>query len=879
MSSVMRIHSGLGIAAFLSCSVVLFSFNYNTEDILNGRLKKIGDALISSSFQEGLHMVDRAIAYTMKRNRVMDTLSSPIQMLSFLKRAEPESQEISRAAEIWETTLQLVKERIHQKHKRSINATDLLSTDELKMIADMSGCLSHLQPPICPKHCLASKYRTITGACNNRNNRRWGASNSALARWLPAQYEDGYSQPKSWNPGHLYNGFELPPVREISNKIFRASDNTTSDDNAYTRTIVEWGQYIDHDISFTPQSTSKATFKGGLDCRHTCENLNPCFPIKIPPNDTFSTKKDCLPFYRSSPACGTGEQVVLFETLTVSNQRQQINALTSFIDGSTVYGSTPALENELRNLTSEEGLLNVNTRFSDNGREFLPFVAQVPSPCAQDLGDPDGVRIECFLAGDSRSNEVISLSALHTLWVREHNRIARTLKKLNTHWSAETAYQEARKIVGALHQIITMRDYVPKIIGISAFHHYIGPYGGYDPSINPTVSNVFSTAAFRFGHATIPPVLQRLHHKFQEHKNLSSLSLHEAFFSPWRLIKEGGLDPVIRGLLSKPATLLTPDHIMSKELTEKLFVLSNPGALDLASLNLQRGRDHGLPGYNDWREFCGLHRLETQASLSTVITDLNLVQKIIDAYSHPNNIDVWLGGLVEDTVPGARTGPLFACLIGKQMKNLRDGDRFWWESDNIFTESQRNELAKHSLSHVICDNSGVTEVQTDVFKLGQYPQDFVSCNHIQGLNLEAWQENPNRVGTCNSPPRIKNGNFVLCTMSAQIVVVYSCYFGYKLKGSEEMTCTDSGWSSDPPICKDINECEDLLKPVCHRSAKCKNTNGSYRCLCSDPYVLAEDGRTCIDSGKLPKGSVASVVLAFVALGCFAALFLFAVRQW
>lgn len=80
-------------------------------------------------------------------------------------------------------------------------------------------------------------------------------------------------------------------------------------------------------------------------------------------------------------------------------------------------------------------------------------------------------------------------------------------------------------------------------------------------------------------------------------------------------------------------------------------------------------------GYNDWREFCGLHRLETQASLSTVITDLNLVQKIIDAYSHPNNIDVWLGGLVEDTVPGARTGPLFACLIGKQMKNLRDGDR------------------------------------------------------------------------------------------------------------------------------------------------------------------------------------------------------------
>ncbi|XP_041109761.1 thyroid peroxidase [Polyodon spathula] len=723
-----RIYAGIGVEVSAVCA------EFGIETCAVGVEKSVSSRLVPRLVAEtapkivpGVDLIGAGIGVEKKRcwcRTVGAKWTRSKVARSVLMKAEPESQEISRAAEIWETTLQIVKERIHQKHKRSINATDLLSTDELKMIANMSGCLSHLQPLICPKHCFASKYRTITGVCNNRNNHRWGASNSALARWLPAQYEDGYSQPKSWNPGHLYNGFELPPVREISNKILRASDNTTSDDNAYTRTIVEWGQYIDHDISFTPQSTSKATFKGGLDCRHTCKNLNPCFPIKIPPNDTFSTKKDCLPFYRSSPAC-------------VSNQRQQINALTSFIDGSTVYGSTPALENELRNLTSEEGLLNVNTRFSDNGREFLPFVAQVPSPCAQDLGDPDGVRIECFLAGDSRSNEVISLSALHTLWVREHNRIARTLKKLNAHWSAETMYQEARKIVGALHQIITMRDYVPKIIGTSAFHHYIGPYGGYDPSINPTVSNVFSTAAFRFGHATIPPVLQRLHHKFQEHKNVSSLSLHEAFFSPWRLIKEGGLDPVIRGILSKPATLLTADHIMSKELTEKLFVLSNPGALDLASLNLQRGRDHGLP------EFCGLHRLETQASLSTVITDLNLVQKIIDAYRHPSNIDVWLGGLVEDTVPGARTGPLFACLIGKQMKNLRDGDRFWWENDNVFTESQRNELAKHSLSRVICDNSGVTEVQTDVFKLGEYPQNFVPCNHILGLNLEAWQENPN----------------------------------------------------------------------------------------------------------------------------------------
>lgn len=80
-------------------------------------------------------------------------------------------------------------------------------------------------------------------------------------------------------------------------------------------------------------------------------------------------------------------------------------------------------------------------------------------------------------------------------------------------------------------------------------------------------------------------------------------------------------------------------------------------------------------GYNDWREFCGLPKLKTYTDLSTVITNHNVTEKIMELYRNPNNIDVWLGGLVEDFLPGARTGPLFACIIGKQMKALRDGDR------------------------------------------------------------------------------------------------------------------------------------------------------------------------------------------------------------
>lgn len=82
-----------------------------------------------------------------------------------------------------------------------------------------------------------------------------------------------------------------------------------------------------------------------------------------------------------------------------------------------------------------------------------------------------------------------------------------------------------------------------------------------------------------------------------------------------------------------------------------------------------------IAGYNDWRVFCGFDRVQSEADLKDVIHDKALVEKIMDLYGHPDNIDVWLAGLVEDIVPGTRTGPLFACLIGKQMKMLRESDR------------------------------------------------------------------------------------------------------------------------------------------------------------------------------------------------------------
>uniref|UniRef100_A0A3P9AB63 Thyroid peroxidase n=1 Tax=Esox lucius TaxID=8010 RepID=A0A3P9AB63_ESOLU len=611
------------------------------------------------------------------------------------------------------------------------------------VIADLSGCPSPVHTDVCHHEGFSSKYSSISGVCNNRQKPLWGSANNVLARWLPAEYEDRESQPKGWNSGQLYNGFQLPPVQEVSKKILQSSIKSVTLDDIYSQMLVDWGQYIDHDISFTPQSTSRVAFSGGLDCLKTCEYINPCFPIETVSHDQLSGNRSCVPFFRSSPACFSGNAQATTADIKPALQRQQMNSITSFLDASTVYGHTPNLQSALRDLSSSEGKLAVNSRFMDQrGRSYLPFVLKTPSPCFQDSNHRQGDRVDCFLAGDSRVNEVLPLVALHTLWVREHNRIAEALHDLNPHWSSEIIYQEARKIIGALHQIITTRDYVPKVIGREAFDRYIGPYGGYDPTINPSVSNVFATAAFRFGHATISSVLRRLNESFQEHEQFSSLSLHKTFFSPWRLVKEGGLEPILRGLLGTPAAVVNPDNLLTKELTGRLVTLNVPGDLDLAALNLQRGRDHGLPGYNDWRQFCGLERIWNRDDFRQVANDESVAEKIMDLYKHPDNIDIWLGGLVEEPLPGSRTGPLFSCLIGKQVAMLRDGDRFWWESEGVFTERQRMELQTHSLSCVICDNSEINEAPLDPFVFGRYPDGFRLCSNIPSMSLEAWREEP-----------------------------------------------------------------------------------------------------------------------------------------
>ncbi|CAN9504912.1 unnamed protein product [Ophioblennius macclurei] len=723
-----------------------------TDSLLSGRA--FSSPLLQQCYDDAKKIVDDAYTYSRQESlrRVRKEIVQPHDALRLLKQPRAETRSVARSADYMAQTLRLLNERMPRIHKRSLNATDILSKEDLMKLSEITGCAARIRVPQCNSIPNINRFRTITSVCNNLQSPRKGASNTAFRRWLPSEYDDGISEPKG-NSSRRINNFLLPLVRQVSNNILRTTDAEVESDREITHMVTIFGQWIDHDLTFTPFSPSIKSFSNGVDCEESCERTEPCIPIPIPQGDPRlpSGPDSCLPSFRSAGVCGTGFSAYNFGG--IPNTREQINALTAFVDMSQVYGSEEKLALDLRNLTDDGGLLRVNQEFTDGGRELLPFHPMQVNMCAtrrRITNDTNAREIPCFLGGDVRVNENVALTTLHTLFVREHNRLARELRRLNPHWSSETLYQEARKIMGAYAQMHAYRDYLPHILGEQQMRRIIGRYTGYDSSIDPSIANVFATAAFRFAHLAIQPFFSRLDANYRENPQFGNIPVFKSFFTPWRIPFEGGNDPLLRGLIGRPAKLNVQDHMLVDALRERLFQFVEHIALDLGSLNMQRGRDHGLPGYNAWRKFCGLSQPRNQQELARVLDNANLARSLLQHYGTPDNIDVWMGGVAEPFVRGGgRVGPLFACLIGRQFKNLRDGDRLWYENRNVFSPRQRAALSSSSLGRIICDNTGITSVPRDVYTVLSRRNRLVRCSTLRRLDLSAWREVPCRGAGCS----------------------------------------------------------------------------------------------------------------------------------
>ena len=279
-----------------------------------------------------------------------------------------------------------------------------------------------------------------------------------------------------------------------------------------------------------------------------------------------------------------------------------------------------------------------------------------------------------FVAGDVRANEHVALTVMHTIWLREHNRIVRELAKINPCWDDERLYKEGRKILSALMQVITYKEFLPLLLGEKGFKTFVGYYPGYSSDVNVSVSNAFATAAFRFGHSLINPTFACLD-KENRPLSIGPLGLREAFFNPLQYYISGGTDPILRGLLQDRSRQV--DEFVSRVLTTQLFAESDDSiGQDLAARNIHQGREHAIPSYRDYQQFC--HDMFGVSSEFTSLTTELRLRNLYGNRGFREGIDLWVGGLAEKRMDGSNLGPTFACIIGKTFADLRNGDRFYW---------------------------------------------------------------------------------------------------------------------------------------------------------------------------------------------------------
>lgn len=692
-----------------------------------------GDIYVNIAITQATRDVDQAIDRTLSHLFNNKSGKEDIEELYRLSRfPNAPAREVARAAEIYERTLVKVKDLIQEgKHASAepFNYQDYLTNEHLDVIARLSGCVAHRKPDDCADMCYHFKYRSIDGTCNNFNNPTWGSSLTGFRRVLFPIYENGFSQPTGWNKDKKYNGFSLPSSRLVSTRIITTTE--ISEDVKITHMAMQWGQWLDHDLDHALPSVSSQTWDG-VDCKKTCDYAAPCFPIDVPQNDSRVTNRRCIDFIRTSAVCGSGMTSVLFGAL---QPREQINQLTSFIDASQVYGFEEAVATDLRDLTNENGLLRVGAVFPGK-KPLLPTTGINGMDCRRNLEESTRA---CFVAGDIRANEQIGLAAFHTIWMREHNRVALQLKTINPSWNGDKIYHESRKVVGAEIQHITYQNWLPIILGPEGYRQ-LGKYTEYNPNINPSISNVFATAALRFGHSMINHILHRYDENFETIPQ-GDLLLRHAFFSPWRLVDEGGVDPLLRGMFATPAKLKTPTQNLNSELTEKLFHSTHAVALDLAAINIQRSRDHGIPPYNKFRQFCNMTEVNDFDDLANEISNKEVRDKLKELYGSVHNIDVWVGGILEDQVEGGKVGPLFRCLLMEQFSRLRVGDRFWYENPSVFKPDQLRQIKQTSLARILCDNGdNIDTIGENVFILPEEQDGMVSCEDLPSIDYRYWAD-------------------------------------------------------------------------------------------------------------------------------------------
>lgn len=543
---------------------------------------------------------------------------------------------------------------------------------------------------------MDNRYRSYDGAYNNLQKPFWGKIGCHLLRDAPLAYADNSAEMAE--RVRSKTGENIPNPRDVSNTLCqrprllktknngqhqpeKGVNNAQTNDQPSEKSVHKnsglsdfmwvWSQFLEHELVL-------------LDTHQPREVMD----ISVMQGDPVFEWGGSIPFSRSryDPATGSG----------VNNPRQQVNGQTAFLDGSSIYGTDVLRAAALRRF---DGTGRLKCSESLHGDLLSYNLAGFQNAQSASNTEPSAY----FLSGDVRVNEHVMVSAMHTLFMREHNRLCMELPARYPYLAGddEATYQFARKIVGAIIQSITYYEFLPALLGNDA----LNPYQGYQEEVNPSISSVFATVAFRFTHNMMPEQLRL-------GRSRKTLKTRETYFNP-RLLRYLGVEPLLEGRMRQSMRKLSVD--IPEDLRNLLLNYMGGRAqtfLDFSALTIQRGRDHGLPDYNTVRQAYGLTRIQRFEDMTA---DHKLQDALEKLYQSVDNIDPWVGAMIESPLEHAQIGALNYVVLKDQFERLRDGDRYWFENDPLLSEL-RSTLSKIRLSHLLRRNTKLRHVAENVFR-------------------------------------------------------------------------------------------------------------------------------------------------------------------
>ncbi|XP_054708131.1 dual oxidase-like [Uloborus diversus] len=517
------------------------------------------------------------------------------------------------------------------------------------------------------------------GWYNNLAHPDWGSIDSQLTRKAPPSYADGVYQ---------MAGMERPSARALSQALMKGKDGLSSLRNL-TVLFTFFGQVAASEILMASESGCPIEVH----------------KIEVPACDD-AYDKECkgtkmMPFHRALYDSKTGQ--------SPNSPREQLNQMTSWIDGSFVYSTSEAWVNSMRTFQNGTFRTAPDGKFPPKNRERVPLINYPP---AKYLGMLNPERM--YLLGDPRINQNPALLSFGILFYRFHNVMAERIQEQHPDWTDEDIFQRARRWVIASLQNIILYEYLPVLL-----MEEITPYKGYQPDLHPGVCHVFQSAAFRFGHTMIPPGLYRRDDQCNFRKTVTGYPAVRLCSSWWDSEEiVSGIEELLMGMASQIAE--REDNVLCSDVRDKLFGPMDFSRRDLAALNIMRGRDNGLPDYNTVRKYFQLPEIRNWSHINPELFKQNpeIFKVMSELYGTLDDVDLYIGGMLETAVEG-RPGELFRKIIRQQFERIRDADRFWFENtqNGIFDEDEIEAIRKIRLWDILINTTDIhpDAIQRNVF--------------------------------------------------------------------------------------------------------------------------------------------------------------------